>query len=43
MEAPTQEEVAAFKELQSAFTKGDPTAGAMALKNFLMECGVYNA
>ena len=28
MEAPTQEEVAAFKELQSAFTKGDPTAGA---------------
>ena len=40
--APSQEEVAAFKELQSAFNKGDPMSGAMALKNFLHECGAYN-
>lgn len=39
--APSKEEVAVAKELQSAFTKGSPAALAMALKNFLHECGVY--
>lgn len=36
---PSKEEVAAFKELQAAMKSGDASTGAMALKNFLRECG----
>jgi len=39
MEGPSEEEVSAFTELQAALESGDAATGAMALKNFLSECG----
>jgi hypothetical protein len=38
---PSAEEVSAFKEMQAAIKGGDAHTGAMALKNFLKECGAY--
>lgn len=35
----SDEEVAAFSELQAALDSGDAHTGALALKNFMKECG----
>ncbi len=40
-EGPSEEEVAAFAELQKAMKGGDAATGALALKNFMKECGAY--
>lgn len=38
-ESPSSEQIAAFKELAAALKSGDAKTGAMALKNFMHECG----
>lgn len=38
-DSPSSEQIAAFKELAAALKSGDAKTGAMALKNFMHECG----